>query len=317
MGNGMPIAALVGREEWMRHMPSINYGMVYEGESVSIAAALATLLEILEHNVPAALARKGAALKAEHERLARAHGVAVEIVGPDACPHLVVADQGGVPGRALRLLALQEMASRGVFTLGAFVWCHAHTDADLEAIVEALDAALAGVARAAERGTVEGMLDPRLLQKMGGVHAPATWRNLRQEEAEPAPPPKRAAAVPDGHHLELAQAEGILLTALARCRGGDTESAHRLMRSALTRDPGIDPGAFPDGDPVPPLLERIVTGTRSPATLSALANIELVFGRRAAAVALFDGYLRLAPEATDRDAVARVLGQLRSASPHR
>ncbi|PIT86864.1 MAG: aspartate aminotransferase family protein, partial [Candidatus Magasanikbacteria bacterium CG10_big_fil_rev_8_21_14_0_10_43_6] len=51
MANGMPISALVGKKEYMDIVSDIFYSFTYAGETLSIAAALATIQEIEEKNV--------------------------------------------------------------------------------------------------------------------------------------------------------------------------------------------------------------------------------------------------------------------------
>jgi glutamate-1-semialdehyde 2,1-aminomutase len=46
IANGMPLSVLAGLERHMARLPEIFYGMTFEGEAISIAAALATLREV-------------------------------------------------------------------------------------------------------------------------------------------------------------------------------------------------------------------------------------------------------------------------------
>ena len=39
IANGMPLSAVVGRREYMRHLPNVAYGMTFRGETLSLAAA--------------------------------------------------------------------------------------------------------------------------------------------------------------------------------------------------------------------------------------------------------------------------------------
>jgi glutamate-1-semialdehyde aminotransferase len=169
MANGMPLSALVGREEHMRHIGSVNYGMTFEGEAVSIAAALATINEILERDVCGELARKGQFLKGEYARIAKEFGVETSITGPDARPHLWFAGQNDIPERELRWLLIQEMAHENIITFGTFNLCFSHGEEDLQKIVSGFERGMHRIHDALEHGSVRGLLDERIHRSMGTI----------------------------------------------------------------------------------------------------------------------------------------------------
>ena len=160
--NGMPFTILAGNRKFMDAIPRINYGLTHETEAISVAAAIATISEILENNVCQALAEKGAALKDACLRAAGECGVAVALVGADARPLLACDHQSGLSADEMRWLVIQELARDNVLTLGAFNLCFSHTDQDIERIVESMSRGM-GVLRAAlDRRSVEGLLDSRI-----------------------------------------------------------------------------------------------------------------------------------------------------------
>src|SRR4029079_13809789 len=57
--NGMPLSALVGKREYMRHLPHVAWGMTFRGETLSLAAARATLGVIRDEPVVEHIARVG------------------------------------------------------------------------------------------------------------------------------------------------------------------------------------------------------------------------------------------------------------------
>ncbi|MEN6627788.1 MAG: aminotransferase class III-fold pyridoxal phosphate-dependent enzyme [Candidatus Sumerlaeia bacterium] len=166
IANGMPLSVLAGSERWMRHMPKINFGMTFEGEAVSIAAALATLRELRKRDVPTALAAKGRALREAYAGSAREHGLNTALVGADARPMLSFESHGAVAARELRWLCLQELARAGILTQGFFNLCYSHTDRDVRAVAAALANALGVMRDAVDRGSVRGMLDERIRQAL-------------------------------------------------------------------------------------------------------------------------------------------------------
>jgi glutamate-1-semialdehyde 2,1-aminomutase len=162
----MPLSALVGAAETMRHIPSINYGMTFEGEAVSIAAGLATVSEMIEQDVVRSLYARGQVLAQEYRRLAQQHEVNTAIDGPEPCHHVHFADHDGLSARELRWLYIQEMVHGGVHTPGSFLLCYSHTEDDIAGIVEAFDRALGVVREAIDRETTQGLLHPGMYETL-------------------------------------------------------------------------------------------------------------------------------------------------------
>jgi glutamate-1-semialdehyde 2,1-aminomutase len=157
VANGLPLSVLSGKLAYMRHLEDVRYGMTFEGEAISIAAALATVREVVEKNVCEALAEKGRYLAREYARLADRNGVATRLGGPFARPHLAFEAQNGIPERELRWLCVQELARAGVLTVGVFNLCYAHDANDLGATAAAFGVAATGSAAAdADTATASG-----------------------------------------------------------------------------------------------------------------------------------------------------------------
>lgn len=166
MANGAPLSALLGPERLMRHVDSLSLGMTFEWESLSLAAAEATIGVVREQDACARLAEKGDALRKTVESAARERGVDVALVGHGSRAQLAVPDQGGVPGRDLRWLMIQKLSEHDVVTLGTFLPCLAHDAEDLRIVTAALVAGLDAVQAAVRAGRVDGLMHPHLLAGM-------------------------------------------------------------------------------------------------------------------------------------------------------
>jgi glutamate-1-semialdehyde 2,1-aminomutase len=142
LGNGMPIAALVGRREHMRHLPHVAYGMTFRGETLSLAAARATLEVIRDEPVAEQLARTGSHLREEFAAMCRERGVDCMLLGPPARMTLAFERRGGISGDRLLTLFLQECAARGVLTHGTLLPSYAHDEAAVERTLDAFSGAL-------------------------------------------------------------------------------------------------------------------------------------------------------------------------------
>lgn len=142
IANGMPLSVLAGREKWMRHIAAINYSLTFGLEAVSMAAAIATIEEIVEKNVCAALAAKGRRLKNAYADLCRKHGVASVLTGHDTRPQLHFDPAPAVAADVLHYIAIQELARQRICTYGIFSFCYAHDEDDLSMLIQGLDIAL-------------------------------------------------------------------------------------------------------------------------------------------------------------------------------
>lgn len=169
MGNGFPVAALAGRAEFM-----VRGGLGTDGErafllstthgpeSVSLAAFRAVVATYRTRDVVGEMERAGARLAEGVDEVSAAAGTYphVQALGRPSCLVFTSRDADARPSQHYRALLLQELLRRGV--LGqSFVVSAAHTDADVDATLEALTGALTVYRRALDAGTTDGLLYSR------------------------------------------------------------------------------------------------------------------------------------------------------------
>jgi glutamate-1-semialdehyde 2,1-aminomutase len=176
IANGLPLSILCGKSEYIRRLPETYYGMTFEGEAVSIAAACATLNEVIQKDVVTALYEKGRQIRAAYDRTAGAFGLSTALAGYEPCMHIDFQKHGRVSGRELLWLFIQELVKNGVLTFGAFILCYTHDRRDLRKIETATEQALSAVRKAVDRRTTEGMLDPNVRERLDLIDSPAQWR---------------------------------------------------------------------------------------------------------------------------------------------
>jgi glutamate-1-semialdehyde 2,1-aminomutase len=88
MANGMPISAYVGRADLLDSAPVIGITSTFGGETLSLAAARATIRFCREQGVIAHLWRTGEALWPRVQKLVDARGVPCRIRGLPVCPSI-------------------------------------------------------------------------------------------------------------------------------------------------------------------------------------------------------------------------------------
>jgi glutamate-1-semialdehyde 2,1-aminomutase len=159
IANGMPLAVLAGRADVMRLCDrDVFFFTTFGGETLSLAAAKATIRELGERRVPAYLARQGRVLRDGYNQLARDLGMAyTHAIGAD-CRSLVTFDPGAGNPLELKSLMQQELLVRGILWSGFHNMSFSHTDTDVAAALAAYGEALIVVKQAVDTGSVRQAL---------------------------------------------------------------------------------------------------------------------------------------------------------------
>lgn len=166
LANGLPLAAIVGRADLMRVFDELFYSFTAGGETLSLAAAKATMLELDRLDAYPRLWKVGETIRDGLNALAERHGLKgrVHCFGPG--PRNVVAfkDGNGSDSLLLRTLFQQEVLARGIlFAVGHNVSA-ALTNADIRQTLAAYDEALAALAKHLASGKPESFLRGRLVE---------------------------------------------------------------------------------------------------------------------------------------------------------
>jgi glutamate-1-semialdehyde 2,1-aminomutase len=158
--NGMPISLLTGRRDVMElFREEVFFFTTFGGEALSLAAAVATIHEMIEKNVPAYLAEKGKRLKDGYNMLAAELGISgyTRCTGYD-CRSLVSFDATAGNPLELKSYVQQEMIKRGILWSGFHNMSLSHTDSDVGYTLAAYREVLGLLAAAVSAGDVAARL---------------------------------------------------------------------------------------------------------------------------------------------------------------
>jgi glutamate-1-semialdehyde aminotransferase len=161
MANGYPLAAVVGSELAMSAFDEIFFSMTYSGETVSLAAAMATLETLRREPVIEHIWARGSELRGGIQRLAEEVSFGVELTGNPPRSGLIFRDGQGNPSSLLRGLFLQECHRRGALFGGPIFTTYSHSAADIAITLEATHAAFARMDSAYRGGDLDAHLDGR------------------------------------------------------------------------------------------------------------------------------------------------------------
>jgi glutamate-1-semialdehyde aminotransferase len=161
MANGYPLAAVVGSEPAMQAFEEIFFSMTYAGETVSLAAAIATLETLRREPVIDHIWARGAELRRGIERLAADVSFGVELGGNPPRSGLAFRDGEGQLSVPLRGLFLQECHRRGVLFGGPIFMTYSHGEDDVALTLDAIETAFARMDAAHRQGDIQAHLDGR------------------------------------------------------------------------------------------------------------------------------------------------------------
>lgn len=141
MGNGLPFATIIGREEVMNEANDSFISSSYWTDGVGTAAALAVLEKMERLNVHEIVWQRGLALqKALREIAARYPACKISIGGLPASPTLTF--QLGANSVAAQKLYVRKMHERGILASSTFYLMLAHEEKHIQQLLETLDPVL-------------------------------------------------------------------------------------------------------------------------------------------------------------------------------
>lgn len=129
LGNGMPISALVGKEEYMKKCPEIYFSLTNAGETLSLAAANAVndIFETID--VPTYLKKVGGMIMKDMKKRIIKNELHDKIkVEGFPCRHIIRTDE------IIRTFIIQELANEGVLSNGFHMMSYAHDKSTIEKI---------------------------------------------------------------------------------------------------------------------------------------------------------------------------------------
>jgi len=166
MGNGFPIACVVGRGDLMKVFEEIFFSFTFGGEAASLAAAL-KVLDILEHtDALARMENYGRALQDGFNSLAKAAGLQDRLtcVGHTTWSLIRFRDAEGKDSLLLRSLVSQELVKRGILSLVTHNMTAAHDELAVQQTLEAYAAVMKTVAGWLQEAHPERFLEGKMIQ---------------------------------------------------------------------------------------------------------------------------------------------------------
>lgn len=169
MANGMPISAIVGREDIMRLMEPPNnifYSGTMFGETLSIAAAIATINKIERCHVIDHIWKQGIILERHlvETRLAQGLSEVIKIGGEYPKIALTFMDHPAATANQIRTLFMQEMIQAGVLIINSNNFSYAHKGPEMDRIKTAYNRALSTISLAINSGDIQEYVGDKVVE---------------------------------------------------------------------------------------------------------------------------------------------------------
>lgn len=152
MGNGVPFAAIVGKEEVMAAADDSFISSSYWTDGIGTAAALSVLQKIETENVSQAVWHKGELLQQQLKAIAAKYpDCNMQVGGMPASPTFSFV---GNHAKAAKKLLVNNMLRRDILVGGIFYLMHAHTTEQLSLFVECFEESLQIVNDQLQKGSM-------------------------------------------------------------------------------------------------------------------------------------------------------------------
>lgn len=161
MSNGMPVSALVGKEEIMRVFNETFFSFTFGGECLSLAASIATINELRKKKVIDFLWAQGKKLQDGYNKLAKEHDLEKCTQCAGYPPSSLTKFFGKIADESLLMKSLvqQELLKRGILWAAYHAISYSHKDTEINTTVEAFDDALKILSKAILKGNIGKSLE--------------------------------------------------------------------------------------------------------------------------------------------------------------
>lgn len=161
LANGMPISALVGKENIMRECTKIFFSLTFAGEALSLSAAKASMEFIDQNDVINVVNKKGEYLEKNLNTILKKAQLddMIEIIGYPTKQILLIKDE------VIRTFIIQELIKNSILTNGGNTLCYSHTQNDLDYIIKIYDKTINDLKKFLDDKTLPEKIDGKIIRQ--------------------------------------------------------------------------------------------------------------------------------------------------------
>jgi len=136
LGNGYPMAAIIGRKKFMRAAQKSFISSTYWTDKIGPTAALATIKKHIKYNVSSHLINIGNLVQKGWKNLAKRYDLKIDITGIPPLSHWQIETKDS---QFLHTLITKRMLAKGFLTSKAFYSTYSHTKKHVDSYLNALN----------------------------------------------------------------------------------------------------------------------------------------------------------------------------------
>ena len=168
MANGYPVSAVTGRADIMKLMEEVFFSFTFGGETLSLAAALATMTKLQNEPVIDTLWTQGKKVKERVNELIEKHELdnILSINGKDCWTFLIFKDTDDYSQYKLKTFFLQEIFAMGILFIGTHNMSYAHSDEDIARLLNVYDDVFMLLKEVIEKNVMDNYLKTKPLMPL-------------------------------------------------------------------------------------------------------------------------------------------------------
>ena len=163
MGNGLPISAISGPNEFMKIFDKLWVSSTNNSEALSLAGTIATINEMREKKTTDKCWKLGEILLHGWNRITESHNLNAKMVGYPVRMHMECFTSDGSSSLELKALILQELVKRGIFMSPS--WCalsYSHSKSDIDKTLTTLEQICREIAKKAKNENYKRFVEGKL-----------------------------------------------------------------------------------------------------------------------------------------------------------
>jgi glutamate-1-semialdehyde 2,1-aminomutase len=174
IANGMPLSAVVGKSEYMKIFDDVFFSTTYASETLSLAAAQATISELKEKPVVKKMWKNGCMLMDKFNRISEEHGLNITLTGYPVRMRLNCKDDKGNDSPLMKSLLVQEMVTRGIFMHpGVEYISFSHSAEDIIKTIKSYNDAILVLKKAIKENKIESYLKGKPIKPVYSMIKPS------------------------------------------------------------------------------------------------------------------------------------------------
>ncbi len=155
LGNGYPIAAVIGKRDVMSSAQKTFISSTYWSERIGLAAAIATIKKHRKVNAGKKLVSLGDMIQEGWKKMADKHGLPINVGGMKPMSHFVFNHE---LSQEMKAYFIQLMLEEGFLASNLFYAMFAHSKSNVNDYMSAVDSAFLEISYAVERGDIKEKL---------------------------------------------------------------------------------------------------------------------------------------------------------------